>query len=147
MSHDKSTFFGKYHLSKCHRILMMKFYQRQPDAIMNFQYMNKHFQDIFKNNHRYYCSGYNIEFYKYFFLLFIIWKRKKFLTVDCCTFCKEKSESTQHEFLNCMHIVPVCSKLSMHIFLKMGIFFRFYNALIEKKPIIYHIHSYYNWTF
>ena len=31
------------------------------------------------------------------------------------TFCKKESEIIQHVFVNCMHILPLWSKLGMHI--------------------------------
>ena len=42
-------------------------------------------------------------------------KKIKATTDDCCTFCKNEYETIQPVFVNCKHILPLWSKLSMHI--------------------------------
>ena len=58
-------------------------------------------------------------------------KKIKATTNDFCTFCKEESETIQHVFANCKHIVPLWCKLSMHILQNTGkrIVFHVYNIL------------------
>ena len=58
-------------------------------------------------------------------------KKVKATTDDCCTFCKEESETIQHVFVNCKHILPLWCKLIMHILRNTGkiIVFHVFNIL------------------
>ena len=102
---------------------------------MNCQFMNKPFLltivsiYVLKQPQKPLFSGYNIGFYIEFFLLIIIWKRLKLLLIIFSTFCKEESETIQHVFVNCLYILPLWNKISMHILRNTG------------KRIDFHVHN------
>ena len=64
-------------------------------------------------------------------------KKLKAITDACCTFRKEESETIYHVFLNCKEILPLWSKLSIHILRYSGkrIVFHVYNILFGETSL------------
>ena len=70
------------------------------------------------------------KFYTEFFLLIYL-KKIKATTNNFCNFYKEESETIEHVFVNCKHILPLWGKLSMHMLRYTG------------KRIVFHVIIFY----